>query len=101
MGFEPTTSDVTGRRSNRAELRPRSNHSSYIFRSAEQPSLRVRRQFGHFFLPAPPIQPVLATLRKPRAFVHGTFSGCHAFMGFRTAAPEETNSIIEARVALD
>src|SRR5437879_5433796 len=23
MGFEPTTSDVTGRRSNRAELRPR------------------------------------------------------------------------------
>ena len=27
MGFEPTTSDVTGRRSNRAELRPRPNHS--------------------------------------------------------------------------
>src|SRR5208337_3846782 len=26
MGFEPTTSDVTGRRSNRAELRPRPNH---------------------------------------------------------------------------
>jgi hypothetical protein len=26
MGFEPTTSDVTGRRSNRAELRPRLNH---------------------------------------------------------------------------
>src|SRR6266404_1204895 len=27
MGFEPTTSDVTGRRSNRAELRPRPKHS--------------------------------------------------------------------------
>ena len=32
MGFEPTTSDVTGRRSNRAELRPRREHLFYRFR---------------------------------------------------------------------
>src|SRR5690349_19688691 len=32
MGFEPTTSDVTGRRSNRAELRPHRNPSFYRFR---------------------------------------------------------------------
>jgi hypothetical protein len=32
MGFEPTTSDVTGRRSNRAELRPRRGQFFYRFR---------------------------------------------------------------------
>jgi hypothetical protein len=32
MGFEPTTSDVTGRRSNRAELRPRCERFFYRFR---------------------------------------------------------------------
>src|SRR5882757_3812511 len=41
MGFEPTTSDVTGRRSNRAELRPRLNHPLLHF-------LRPRTTEGRF-----------------------------------------------------
>src|SRR5271170_5377976 len=40
MGFEPTTSDVTGRRSNRAELRPRRTIFSDTFQPPEQPSAR-------------------------------------------------------------
>src|SRR5208282_4772695 len=42
MGFEPTTSDVTGRRSNRAELRPRPNHLLLHFPAAVATTLRER-----------------------------------------------------------
>src|SRR6202041_815541 len=49
MGFEPTTSDVTGRRSNRAELRPRPNHLLLHFparvATTRRGSLQCRTEF--------------------------------------------------------